>query len=196
MTAGCGLTNAVTGLCVAGLTNSSVVCISGQHPMGEDGLGSFQEAYGADICRTFSKHTHRILDWYRISFDMRQAFRQALAAAARRSVIEIPTNILYHQEEETDQVPGAKIYDLDQLRSQGDPPAIAHDRPRSRAERPLLVGGDGIFWSGAAAELDEFSELTRTPVYARRAGQGRWPRIGRWRFKAPGKSRSPGEPTW
>src|SRR6202044_1087441 len=46
VTAGCGLTNAVTGLCVAGLTNSAVVCISGQHPNTEDHLGSFQEAYG------------------------------------------------------------------------------------------------------------------------------------------------------
>src|SRR5438552_2367391 len=55
VTAGCGLTNAVTGLCVAGLTGSPVVCLAGQHPTTEDQLGSFQEAYGADICRTFSK---------------------------------------------------------------------------------------------------------------------------------------------
>ena len=63
VTAGCGLTNAVTGLCAAGLTGSAVVCISGQHPISEDGLGSFQEAYGGEICRTFAKSTHRVLDW-------------------------------------------------------------------------------------------------------------------------------------
>ena len=40
------------------------------------------------------------------------------------------------------------------------------------AKRPLIVGGDGIFWSGAAAELKELAELTHTPVYCRRAGQG------------------------
>ena len=34
--------------CVAGLTGSAVVCLSGQHPSGEDQLGSFQEAYGAE----------------------------------------------------------------------------------------------------------------------------------------------------
>ena len=124
VTAGCGLTNAVTGLCVAGLTGSSVVCLSGQHPVGEDGLGSFQEAYGADVCRTFSKFTHRVLDWNRISFDVRQAFRQAMMPPQGVSVLEIPTNILYHQDEETDQVPGAKVYEPDELRSQGDPRAI------------------------------------------------------------------------
>src|SRR5205814_1115437 len=63
VTAGCGLTNAVTGLCVAGLTGSPVVCLAGQHPTTEDQLGSFQEAYGAEICRTFAKFTKRVLDW-------------------------------------------------------------------------------------------------------------------------------------
>jgi len=173
VTAGCGLTNAVTGLCVAGLTNSAVVCLSGQHPFTEDGLGSFQEAYGADICRTFSKFSQRVLDWSRISFDVRQAFRQAIAPPQGVSVLEIPTNVLYQQHEEAAQVPGAKIYEPDQLRSQGDPRAIERTAELlARAERPLLVAGDGVFWSGAAAELSELAELTRTPVYARRAGQG------------------------
>src|SRR5262249_28594837 len=63
VTAGCGLTNAITGLCMAGLTNSAVVCLSGQHPTLEDGIGSFQEAYGSDICRTFAKYTRPVLDW-------------------------------------------------------------------------------------------------------------------------------------
>ena len=40
------------------------------------------------------------------------------------------------------------------------------------AKRPLIAAGDGIFWSGAAAELREFVELTKIPVYARRTGQG------------------------
>ncbi len=173
VTAGCGLTNAVTGLCVAGLTGSSVVCISGQHPVGEDGLGSFQEAYGSEICRTFSKFTHRVLDWHRISFDMRQAFRQAMLPPQGVSVIEIPTNILYRQEEETKQVPGAKVYDADELRSQGDPRSIERVADLlARSERPLLVGGDGVFWSGAASELAELAELTQTPVYTRRAAHG------------------------
>src|ERR1700693_2326421 len=78
VTAGCGLTNAVTGLCVAGLTNSAVVCIAGQHPTTEDGLGSFQEAYGSEICRSFSKFTKRVLDWSTLPIDLRQAFRDAL----------------------------------------------------------------------------------------------------------------------
>ena len=40
------------------------------------------------------------------------------------------------------------------------------------AERPVIAGGDGLFWSQAGAELREFVELTGIPVYTRRAGQG------------------------
>src|SRR5215468_12274485 len=80
VTAGCGLTNAVTGLCVACLTGSPVVCLAGQHPTTEDQLGSFQEAYGSDICRSFSKFTKRVLDWSTIGIDVRMAFREAMGS--------------------------------------------------------------------------------------------------------------------
>jgi acetolactate synthase-1/2/3 large subunit len=176
VTAGCGLTNAVTGLCVAGLTNSAVVCLSGQHPTLEDGIGSFQEAYGSDICRSFAKYTKRILDWPRISVDLRQAFREALTPPQGVALVEIPTNVLYHQADEKTQFPGAKVYDPNELRSQAEPSAVEHVvELLAKSERPLLVGGDGVFWSRASEELRELAQRTYTPVYTRRAGQGSLP---------------------
>src|SRR2546428_10019550 len=99
VTAGCGLTNAITGLCVAGLTGSPVVCLAGQHPTTEDQLGSFQEAYGTEICRTFSKFTKRVLDWSTIAVDVRLAFREAMSPPPGPTLVELPTNILYHPDE-------------------------------------------------------------------------------------------------
>lgn len=176
VTAGCGLTNAVTGLCVAGLTGSAVVCIAGQHPSTEDYLGSFQEAYGSEICRSFSKYTKRIIDWTTIEVDLRQAFREALSYPQGPALVEIPANILYHQDDIFRQRPGAKVYDPDELRSQGDPRQIERALELlQRAERPLIAGGDGVFWSNAAPELCEFADLTHIPAYTRRAGQGAVP---------------------
>jgi acetolactate synthase-1/2/3 large subunit len=176
VTAGCGLTNAVTGLAVAGLAGSAVVCISGQHPTTEDQVGSFQEAYGADICRSFSKFTKRVLDWSTIEFDLRLAFREATGPAPGPALLEIPTNILYQQDEVTKQRPGARIYAPDELRSAGDPAAVARALELlSHAERPLIVAGDGVFWSDAAAELRAFARQMWIPVYTRRAGQGAMP---------------------
>jgi acetolactate synthase-1/2/3 large subunit len=176
VTAGCGLTNAVTGLCVAGLTGSAVVCIAGQHPTTEDQLGSFQEAYGSEICRTFSKFVKRTLDWTTIEIDLRMAFREATAPPQGPAMVEIPTNVLYQQDDVARQRRGARVYPPDALRSAGDPAAI--DRALellAGAERPLLVGGDGIFWSGAADALHAFASHMQIPVYTRRAGQGAVP---------------------
>jgi acetolactate synthase-1/2/3 large subunit len=176
VTAGCGLTNAVTGLCVAGLVGSPVVCLAGQHPTTEDYLGSFQEAYGSDICRSFSKFTKRVLDWSTIEIDLRMAFREATSPPPGPALLEIPTNILYQQDDVARQRRGARVYPPDAMRSAGDPAAI--DRVLeavARAERPLLVAGDGVFWSDAARELRAFAERLQIPVYTRRAAQGAVP---------------------
>jgi acetolactate synthase-1/2/3 large subunit len=176
VTAGCGLTNAVTGLCVAGLTGSPVVCLAGQHPTAEDQLGSFQEAYGAEICRSFSKFTKRVLDWSTIALDVRMAFREATAPPPGPALVEIPTNILYHHDEPARQRRGARVYRPEELRCAGDPAAV--DRALealAAAERPLIVAGDGIFWSDAAQELRAFAARMQLPVYTRRAGQGAVP---------------------
>jgi acetolactate synthase-1/2/3 large subunit len=176
VTAGCGLTNAVTGLCLAGLVGSPLVCLAGQHPTTEDYLGSFQEAYGSDICRSFSKFTKRVLDWSTIEVDLRLAFREATAPPPGPALLEIPTNVLYQQDDVARQRRGARIYPPDALRSAGDPAAI--DRvveAMARAERPLIVAGDGVFWSDAASELRALAERLQIPVYTRRAAQGAVP---------------------
>jgi acetolactate synthase-1/2/3 large subunit len=173
VTAGCGLTNAVTGLCLAAMTNSAIVCVSGQHPNTEDHQGSFQEAYGSDVVRSFAKYTKRVTDWSTIEFDMRLAFREALTPPQGVALVEVPQNILYASGDDTKQRRGGMRFTLDDVRAAGDPAKI--DRAIELlhgAERPLIAGGDGLFWSQAAPELKEFVELTNIPVYARRAGQG------------------------
>ena len=176
VTAGCGLTNAVTGLCVAGLVGSPVVCLAGQHPTTEDFLGSFQEAYGSEICRTFSKFTKRVLDWSTIEVDLRLAFREATGPPPGPTLLEIPTNILYQQDDVARQRRGAHVYPPAALRSAGDPAAIERVLEAvARAERPLLVAGDGVFWSDAAAELRALATMLGIPVYTRRAAQGAVP---------------------
>jgi acetolactate synthase-1/2/3 large subunit len=173
VTAGCGLTNAVTGLCTAALAGSAVVCIAGQHPTNEDHLASFQEAYGVEVCRSFSKHVKRSLDWSTIEFDVRQAFREALASPQGAALVEIPTNILYHQGDPAELRRGPALYEPAELRSQADPAAIERAvELLAGAERPLIAAGDGVFWSEASAELRELAELTGIPTYARRSGQG------------------------
>jgi acetolactate synthase I/II/III large subunit len=188
VTAGCGLTNAVTGLAGAALTGSAVVCIAGQHPTTEDGIGSFQEAYGVDVCASFAKSTARVLEWERIGFDLRQAFRAARSAPQGVALVEIPTNVLYHQADATQQRRGAAGWDPATLRAQADPAAVEQALDALLgAERPLIAAGDGVFWSDAAAELRELAELLEIPTYARRAAQGALPETHRLAVRGPWK---------
>src|SRR5439155_528684 len=130
-----------------GLTGSPVVCLAGQHPTTEDQLGSFQEAYGADICRTFSKFTKRVLDWSTIAVDVRLAFREAMSSPPGPALVEIPTNILYHHDDAAKQHRGARVYAPAELRSAGDPAAIERalealaraERRRSEARAPAAL---------------------------------------------------------
>jgi thiamine pyrophosphate-dependent acetolactate synthase large subunit-like protein len=43
------------------------------------------------------------------------------------------------------------------------------------AKSPIIMAGDGIHWSDAAAELIEFAEYARVPVAGRRSGRGAIP---------------------
>ena len=83
---------------------------------------------------------------------------------------------LRHRDDDGRQTPGATRLTLEDVRAQGNPAMV--DRALEilhAAERPLIAGGDGLFWSQAAPELKEFVELTGIPVYTRRAGQGALP---------------------
>ena len=178
VTAGCGLTNAVTGLCVAGLTGSAVVCIAGQHPTTEDQLGSFQEAYGSEICRTFSKFTKRVLDWSTIESRPASGVSRGHDAAAGTGAGRDPDQHPLRQ-------PRCRASSGAARRSTrrttcgrpGDPAKIERALELLQsAERPLIAAGDGIFWSGAAAELARVRRADEHPRLCAACRAGRAPR--------------------
>ncbi|TMA60055.1 MAG: thiamine pyrophosphate-binding protein, partial [Deltaproteobacteria bacterium] len=117
-----------------------------------------------------------MLDWSTIEADVRLALRAATSPPPGPALVEIPTNVLYQEDDVSRQKAGARLYPISELRSAGDPAAIERALGAiARAERPLLVAGDGIFWSDAAAELLAFATRLDIPVYTRRAGQGAVP---------------------
>ena len=173
VTAGCGLTNAVTGLCVAGLTTAPWSASRVSIPTPRIISDRSRKPTAPRWFDSFSKFTKRVTDWSTIQFDLRSAFREAISPPQGVALFEIPQNILYHHEEDSGQRKGAREFTIDDVRSAGDPSKI--DRALEllvAAERPLIACGDGVFWSQAGPEMREFVELTNIPIYARRAGQG------------------------
>ena len=199
VTAGCGLTNAVTGLCVAGLTGSPVVCIAGQHP---DHRGPARLVPGGvrrrDLPHLLQVHEARarLVD---DRVDLRLAFREAMGPPPGPTLVEIPTNILYQQDDVARQRPGRARLPARRAPQRGRSRrrSSARSRRSPRAERPLIVAGDGVFWSDAAAELRAFAAPHADPrLHAPRRPGRACPRTTRSPSAAPGRSRSPGAPTW
>lgn len=174
-TAGPGLANLVPGICQAYHARSPVICLVGQHGTLEDEWGPFQEAYAEPMLSHFTKWTKRIIEPSMAAYFMQKAFRDAMSYPPGPIVIEIPSNIL-----------GAVAGDESSLRGYLEKGrCAAPEQPAGNpqfiekavgllleAKRPVVIGGDGIYWSGASEELKEFIELLNIPVITRRMGRG------------------------
>jgi acetolactate synthase-1/2/3 large subunit len=112
-----------------------------------------------------------------LTFHLQKALRDAVAYPPGPVVLEIPVNVLGRREEDTRQVgyiPTDQCAGLGQ--SAADPVLVEKIvRMFLEAKSPAIIGGDGIYWSGASEELREFVELLNIPVITRRMGRGAVP---------------------
>lgn len=178
-TASPGMYSMVGALAHAYLCRSPIVAIVGQHPTDQDGWGSWQEAYGEDVCRTFTKWSKRVLDTETISFWMQKAFRDAVAYPPGPVLLEIPGNVLGRMGNAVSapQIGYVPKGENEVPRpSQGDPVEVEKAVSMLlKSEKPIVMAGNGVYWSEASDELREFVELTQIPVHTRRIGRGAVP---------------------
>ena len=175
-TASPGVFNMVAGLSHASLSRSPVVAIVGQHPTTQDGWGSWQENYGADVCGPLTKWSKRVTHTGQISFWLQKAFRDCLAYPPGPVLVEIPSNILGRMEAPA-KAPQAGYVPKGETTAPspaaGDTRQIeAAVRMLMEAERPIVVAGNGVYWADASEALRSFAELARIPVHTRRIGRG------------------------
>jgi len=175
-TAGPGMLNMVTGIHMANVSRTPMVCLFGGHKERESHRGTMQEAYAADVCRSLTKWTVRVTEPEMTSHFIRKAFRDAMTPPFGPVGIEFPIDKFnWAPVEESDQVayrPGA--WRTGEAARQATEPryaAMAMDA-LLKAKRPLVIGGEGVHWSSAESTLQNFVERVRTPVSLRRLGRG------------------------
>ncbi len=176
-TAGPGMLNMVSGLNHAFLCRSPVVAITGQHATFQDGRAPFQEAYAEDVCRSFTKWSKRVVDARSISYFVQKAFRDATTYPPGPVVVEIASNLLGRRMEEDAQEGYVPKDRCPELGMTGTDPALVEKMARLllEAERPVVIGGGGIYWAGASEELKELVTLLNAAVITRRMGRGAVP---------------------
>lgn len=174
-TSGPGVANMVPAIGQAYTSRSPVICFFGQHPLLGDRRWTLQEGYGVELVRSITKSAERIVDPNMASFYLKRAIRTAMTYPQGPVAVEIPLDVLNWRPVESTMQFG---YTPDWLKREepliaGQPDLIEELVDMLlKAERPVLVVGEGIHWAKAENALKEFVELTQIPVHTRRIARG------------------------
>ncbi|MFQ5896803.1 MAG: thiamine pyrophosphate-binding protein [Candidatus Methylomirabilia bacterium] len=171
VTAGPGVTDAVTGVVNAFSARSPVLVIGGGAPLALEGLGALQEMEQVALFRPITKGAWRVVETRRIPEMLTTAIRSALTGRLGPVFVEIPVDVLMgHVDERLAPIPTGYIHRIPQA---PDPVAIAKLADLlTRSERPVVVAGSGVYWDDAAKELTALVERIGLPVFMNGAGRG------------------------
>lgn len=169
---GPGTTNFVTGVANAFIDCAPVVAIGGSSPVRQLGMGAFQEMDQVAMMRPITRWAERCYDPRRIPELVATAFRYAFGGGQPGPVyLDMPGDVLYRQVEESE----VRWVEPDGVRprQQADPQMVERAIDLlAHAERPLVVSGSGILWSGASEALQAWVERTGIPFYTTPQGRG------------------------
>jgi acetolactate synthase I/II/III large subunit len=174
VTAGPGVTDALTGVANAFAANSPLLLLGGAAPSFNSGRGSLQEMEQVDLFHRISKWSDRIPDAKAIPAYLARAFRVALTGRPGPVFLEVPFDVLM-SEVDKKEAPLATGYRT-RARSPGDPEFISKAAALlDAAERPAVIAGSSIYWDDAAEALRTFAERASVPVFLNGAGRGSLP---------------------
>jgi acetolactate synthase I/II/III large subunit len=172
VTAGPGVTDVVTAVATAYQNASPMIVIGGAAPLRTSLMGALQEIPGTvEMMRPITKWAATIPFSQRIPDYLAQAFRVALTGRYGPVFLEIPSDILFGRMEENE-APLPTGYRT-HGRTQGDPTLIREAANLlANAERPVVMGGTGVYWSDAGAALQHLAEKIGAPIYLNDMGRG------------------------
>ncbi|MGQ9887377.1 MAG: biosynthetic-type acetolactate synthase large subunit [Aggregatilineales bacterium] len=174
-TSGPGATNLITGIATAMMDSSPIVCITGQVPRGAIGTDAFQETDVTGVSLPVTKHNYLVADVNELAYTIREAFHIARTGRPGPVLIDVPKDV---QIEKTE-----FIYPEGEIVLPGyRPPARADEETIraaanmiNRAERPIILAGQGVLKSRAMQELQELAERGGIPVALTLLGKGAIP---------------------
>ncbi len=173
VTAGPGLTNAVTGLANAFNNGSPMVCLTGSATLRGQDTGEVEMIDQLAIASTVTKWARRVYHVDRIPEYVAMAFKEARSGRPGPVYLDVPIDLI-HSDVPTSEVTFPSL--VEPQRQLPDPSLVARAAEfLSSAKRPAIVAGSGVWWSRAAAELRAFVEHTGIPLVTRQSARGTVP---------------------
>ncbi len=174
VTAGPGVTDAVTGVVNAYSARSPLLLIGGAAPLGLRGLGALQETEQVALYRPITKGSWTVAETRQIPEVLTTAIRTALTGRPGPVFVEIPVDLLMTViEDRLAPIPTRYVH---RTASPADPDDVVRlGHLVSRAERPVVLAGSGVYWDDAAKPLGSFADSSGLPVFMNGAGRGALP---------------------
>jgi acetolactate synthase-1/2/3 large subunit len=171
VTAGPGVTDAVTGVANAHAARSPLLLIGGAAPLALRGLGALQEMEQVALLRPITKGAWTVTETRQIPEVLTTAIRVALSGRPGPVFVEIPVDLLLNSlEDRFAPIPTDYVH---RSPAAADPAAVERLAARlAEARRPMVLAGSGVWWDDAAGELTAFAETAGVPVFLNGAGRG------------------------
>ena len=168
---GPGTLNLLTGVYTAAIDCAPMVILGGASAVHEIGREGFQEVDQVSVMQPLCKYSHRPTSAARYPEIVSTAYRQTLSGRPGPVYVDCGADVLYEEIEEESAVKPSRA--VKRSRPAGEPGAVKEAIDMmAEAERPVIVAGGGVFFSGGAAELERLVDITSVPFYTAPMSRG------------------------
>jgi len=170
VTAGPGVTDAITGVTNAYYANSPMVLLGGRNPLALEGMGALQDAPQLELLRPVTKRADTALETRRLREVMGYAFRDATSPRMGPTYVDLPMDVLMTPVDTDQVVPAGGRF----THAAGpDPDAVSRAADLlASAEHPVVLSGSGTYWAQAWEELGALAEVAQLPVFVNGMSRG------------------------
>lgn len=162
VTGGPGHTNSLTGIATAQLAGSPLIAVSGSRASAVAGRQAFQDIDQVPMTLPVVKWAAQAPSAAQIPFYLGRAYSEANSGRKGAVHLTIPVDMFTGATDSPARPPLPPVMTTADPAPESVASAIAMLRS---AERPVVIAGSGVWWSGAESELREFIEKTSLPLY-------------------------------
>ncbi len=163
-----GFANAIPAMMEAWGERSPVIFITGSSTLKRQGSGGFKEIDDVTIAKPLTKYSASITDGERIPEFVDRAFKIALSGYPGPVHLSIPVDIMFSSFDEYSGLHERPFVRRQKSAARSWP--CPEDLKRilgilMRSNRPLIIAGHGVWWSGTEKKLETAGRTLKIPIF-------------------------------